>query len=156
MCHFNWLSSRKYGTAWYYPASSKFVSNYFSSFVSFRKIDWHASGFITCVKPASFGLLCAWRGVLILRQHTFRHARWDPLADSRCLTFKTSWMSPLMTCLQNTNCSWKMPLSSFNWNAWCHLARTEVVYHTSSLICLGFCYQGSLIPRLLKRNERFW
>jgi hypothetical protein len=40
----------------------------FYSFVSFRKIDWHASGFITCVEPASFGLLCVWREVLILRQ----------------------------------------------------------------------------------------
>jgi hypothetical protein len=27
------------------------------------------SGFIARVKPASFGLLCAWREVLILRQH---------------------------------------------------------------------------------------
>jgi hypothetical protein len=28
-------------------------------------------GVISRVKPASFGLLCAWREVLILRQHTF-------------------------------------------------------------------------------------
>jgi hypothetical protein len=35
------------------------------------------SGFITRVKPASFGLLCALREVLILCQHTFWHARWD-------------------------------------------------------------------------------
>jgi hypothetical protein len=32
------------------------------------KIDWHASDSATCVKPALFGLLCAWREVLILRQ----------------------------------------------------------------------------------------
>jgi hypothetical protein len=36
------------------------------------------SGFIARVKPASFGLLCIWREVLILLQHTFWHARWDP------------------------------------------------------------------------------
>jgi hypothetical protein len=28
-----------------------------------------------------FGLLSAWREVLILRQHTFWHARWDNLVD---------------------------------------------------------------------------
>jgi hypothetical protein len=34
----------------------------------FHLIDWQAFGSGTCVKPASFGLLCAWRKVLILRQ----------------------------------------------------------------------------------------
>jgi hypothetical protein len=29
------------------------------------------------VKPALFGLLCVWRRVHILRQHTFWHAQWD-------------------------------------------------------------------------------
>jgi hypothetical protein len=48
------------------------------SFVSFRKIDWHALGFSTCVKPASFGLLCAWCEVLILRQQGF-HLDSSPL-----------------------------------------------------------------------------
>jgi hypothetical protein len=43
------------------------------------KIDWYASDSATRVKPALFGLLCAWREVLILRQHTFWHARWDIL-----------------------------------------------------------------------------
>jgi hypothetical protein len=32
------------------------------------KLTGTLSGFITCVKPAPFGLLCGWRGVLILRQ----------------------------------------------------------------------------------------
>jgi hypothetical protein len=64
------------------------------------KLTGTLSGFITRVKPAPFGLLCAWREVLILRQHTFWNAWWDPLANSRCLTFTTSWTSPLMTCLQ--------------------------------------------------------
>jgi hypothetical protein len=36
ICHFNWLYSRKYGTVWYYPASSRFYLT-FSSFVSFRE-----------------------------------------------------------------------------------------------------------------------
>jgi hypothetical protein len=29
------------------------------------------------VKPALFGLLCVWRWVQVLRQHTFWHAWWD-------------------------------------------------------------------------------
>jgi hypothetical protein len=33
------------------------------------KLDWHALDSATCVKPAFFGLLCAWREVLILHQH---------------------------------------------------------------------------------------
>jgi hypothetical protein len=44
------------------------LSNCFSAFVSFRKIDWHDSDLATCVKTALFGLLCAGREVLILRQ----------------------------------------------------------------------------------------
>jgi hypothetical protein len=43
------------------------------------KIDWHALDSATCVKPALFGLLCAWREVLILCQYTFWHTRWDLL-----------------------------------------------------------------------------
>jgi hypothetical protein len=35
------------------------------------KLTGTLSGFITCVKQASFGLLCAWREVLILRQHQY-------------------------------------------------------------------------------------
>jgi hypothetical protein len=33
------------------------------------KLTGTLSGFIARVKPASFGLLCAWREALILRQH---------------------------------------------------------------------------------------
>jgi hypothetical protein len=43
ICLSIWLFGHKYETVWYHPASSKFLSNYFSSFVSFRKIDRHAS-----------------------------------------------------------------------------------------------------------------
>jgi hypothetical protein len=43
ICLSIWRFGRKYGTVWYHPASSNFLSNYFSSFVSFRKIDSHAS-----------------------------------------------------------------------------------------------------------------
>jgi hypothetical protein len=46
------------------------LSNYFISFVNFKKIDCTLSGFIACVKRAPFGLLCAWREVPILRQHS--------------------------------------------------------------------------------------
>jgi hypothetical protein len=38
------------------------------------KLTGTLSGFITRVKPAPFGLLCARREVPILRQHTFWHA----------------------------------------------------------------------------------
>jgi hypothetical protein len=51
----NWLHSRKYGTVWYHPASSRFLSVYFQPLLVSGKIDWHASGFnaqATCVKPA--------------------------------------------------------------------------------------------------------
>jgi hypothetical protein len=65
------------------------------------KLTGTLSGFIARVKPAPFGLLCAWREVPILRQHTFWHAWWDTPIDSRCLTFTTSWMSPLMNYLRN-------------------------------------------------------
>jgi hypothetical protein len=36
ICRSNWLYSRKYGTVWYHPASSRFYLT-FSSFVSFRE-----------------------------------------------------------------------------------------------------------------------
>jgi hypothetical protein len=36
------------------------------------KLTGTLSGIITCVKPASFGLLCAWREELILRQKWYR------------------------------------------------------------------------------------
>jgi hypothetical protein len=90
--------SRKYGTVWYYPASSKLWHLTALSFVNFRKIDWHALEFARVLSQL-FGLLCAWRRVRILRQHTFWHARWDPSVESRCLKSMTSWMSPLMTYL---------------------------------------------------------
>jgi hypothetical protein len=34
--------SRKYGTVWYHPASSKLWHLTTLPFVNFRKIDWHA------------------------------------------------------------------------------------------------------------------
>jgi hypothetical protein len=37
------------------------------------KLTGTLSRFIVRVKPASFGLLCAWRGVLNLRQHLLQH-----------------------------------------------------------------------------------
>jgi hypothetical protein len=42
MCHLIWLFSRKYGTVWYHPASSKLWYLTALSFVNFQeKIDWH-------------------------------------------------------------------------------------------------------------------
>jgi hypothetical protein len=57
------------------------LSNYFQPLSVSGKIDWHASDSAMCVKPALFGLLCGCREVLILRKHTFWHARWDLLVD---------------------------------------------------------------------------
>jgi hypothetical protein len=37
ICHLTWLSSRKYGTVWYHPASSKLWYLIALSFVNFRK-----------------------------------------------------------------------------------------------------------------------
>jgi hypothetical protein len=50
------------------PGKFQVLSNCLSSFVSFKKIDWHASDSAKRVKPALFSLLCAWHEVLILRQ----------------------------------------------------------------------------------------
>jgi hypothetical protein len=78
MCHPIWLLSRKYGTVWYYPASSKLWYLTALSFVNFQeKIDWHVLLLFARVKPALFGLLCVWRRVHVSRQHTFWHAQWD-------------------------------------------------------------------------------
>jgi hypothetical protein len=62
------------------PGKFQVLSNCFHPLSVSGKIDWHASDSATCVKPALFGLLCACE-VLILRQHTFWHARWDILID---------------------------------------------------------------------------
>jgi hypothetical protein len=66
--HFNWLSSRKYGTVWYHPASSKFYLIIFIPLSVSGKLTSTLSGFIARVKPAPCGLLCAWREVPILHQ----------------------------------------------------------------------------------------
>jgi hypothetical protein len=71
ICHLDWLHGRKYGTVWYHPASSMFYLIFFTSLSVSGKIDWYASGFTpgSRVKPVLLGLLCAYREVLILRQH---------------------------------------------------------------------------------------
>jgi hypothetical protein len=56
ICRSNWLYSRKHGTVWYHPASSRFYLTIFILFQFPGKIDWHASGFdarATCVKSAN-------------------------------------------------------------------------------------------------------
>jgi hypothetical protein len=67
--------SRKYGTVWYHPASSKFYLIIFIPLLVSGKLTSTLSGFIARVKPASSGLLCAWREVLILRQHIFKQIK---------------------------------------------------------------------------------
>jgi hypothetical protein len=66
ICHFNWLlavNTELSGTTRQVPC---FIKLFF--------IPLSVSGKLTGFKPAPFGLLCAWREVPILRQHTFWHA----------------------------------------------------------------------------------
>jgi hypothetical protein len=73
--HFNLLSSCKYVSVWYHPASSMFYLTIFIPLSVSEKLTGTLSGFIARVKTASFGLLCAWREVLILRQHVHSDRR---------------------------------------------------------------------------------
>jgi hypothetical protein len=58
MCHLIWLLSRKYGTVWYHPASSKLWYLTLYLLLIFRK-NWLARLSLSVrVKPALFGLLC--------------------------------------------------------------------------------------------------
>jgi hypothetical protein len=70
ICHLTWLSSRKYGTVWYHPASSKLWNLTTLSFVNFQgKLTGTSRDLFAC-EASLFGLLCAWREVQILRQHS--------------------------------------------------------------------------------------
>jgi hypothetical protein len=69
MCHLTWLYSRKYGTVWYDPASSKLWNLITLSFVNFQgKLTGTSWNLLAC-EASLFGLLCAGRRVQILRQH---------------------------------------------------------------------------------------
>jgi hypothetical protein len=74
--------SRKYGTVWYHPASSKLWNLTTLSFVNFQEKLTGTSWNLFACEASSFGLLCAWRRVLILCQRTFWHARWDPSVEN--------------------------------------------------------------------------
>jgi hypothetical protein len=51
------------------------------SFVNFQgKLNGTLWYLLAC-EASLFDLLCAWRRVQILRQHTFWHARWDHLVE---------------------------------------------------------------------------
>jgi hypothetical protein len=72
ICHLTWLSSRKYGTVWYHPTSSKLWYLTTLSFVNFQgKLTGTLWNLLVC-EASLFGLLCAWRRVRILRQHMGR------------------------------------------------------------------------------------
>jgi hypothetical protein len=56
ICHSNWLHSRKYGTVWYHPASSRFylivfILCQFQGKLTGMLLDSDAQA--TCVKPAN-------------------------------------------------------------------------------------------------------
>jgi hypothetical protein len=56
ICRSNWLCSRKYGTVWYYPASSSFYLTFFHPLSVSGKIAGTLPDFdawATCVKPAN-------------------------------------------------------------------------------------------------------
>jgi hypothetical protein len=53
MCHPIWLLSRKYGTVWYHPASSKFWYLTALSFVNFQE-KLTGTSFTLCACEASF------------------------------------------------------------------------------------------------------
>jgi hypothetical protein len=67
MCHLVWLLSRKYGTVWYHPASSKLWYLTALSFVNFQEKLTGTSPLLSArVKPACsaccvFGARCAFR-----------------------------------------------------------------------------------------------
>jgi hypothetical protein len=103
ICHLTWISSRKYGTVWYHPASSKLWNLITLSFVNFQgKLTGTSCDLFAC-EASLFGLLCAWREVQILRQHTFWHAQWDHSRKSRCLISVTLWMLTSRTSLRNSS-----------------------------------------------------
>jgi hypothetical protein len=61
ICHLIWLYSRKYGTVWYHPASSKLWNLTTLSFVNFQgKLTGTSCDLYMC-EASLFGLLCAWR-----------------------------------------------------------------------------------------------
>jgi hypothetical protein len=64
--------SRKYGTIWYHPASSKLWNLTTLSFVNFQEKLTGTSWNLFACEASLFGLLCAWRRVLILCQQTRR------------------------------------------------------------------------------------
>jgi hypothetical protein len=101
-----------------------------------------------------FGLLCAWREVLILRQHTFWHARWD------ILLIKMPDIQDVMdVTLEELSTEQQLQLKEaidqFQQKCLMSFSNTEVVCHTSSLTCQEFYYQENLIPHLLRRNRKF-
>jgi hypothetical protein len=72
---------------WYHPASSKFCLTILFPLSVSGKLTGTLSGFIACVKPASFGLLCAWREVLILRQQGVDTNTWKKMTGFRGIMF---------------------------------------------------------------------
>jgi hypothetical protein len=59
MCHPSWLFSRKYGTVWYHPASSKLWYLTALSFVNFQE-KLTGMSFTLCAWEASFVRLAVW------------------------------------------------------------------------------------------------
>jgi hypothetical protein len=57
MCHFAWLFSRKYGTVWYHPASSKLWYLTVLSFVNFQE-KLTGTSFALCACEASSPACC--------------------------------------------------------------------------------------------------
>jgi hypothetical protein len=80
MCHLAWLSSRKYGTVWYHPASSKRWYLTTLPFVNFQeKLTGTSSALCAC--EASFVRLA----VCLALSALFASTAVFPLANARAL-----------------------------------------------------------------------
>jgi hypothetical protein len=92
MCHLVWLLSRKYGTVWYYPASSKLWYLTSLSFVNFQeKLTGTSSLLFARAKPAFRLAVCLTLGALFASTPADR-----PPAAADC-------PKPLPTKTQNQN-----------------------------------------------------
>jgi hypothetical protein len=80
MCYPIWLFSRKYGTVWYYPASSKLWYLTALSFVNFQE-KLTGTSFVLCACEASFVRLAVWLALSALFASTTATRQWFPDID---------------------------------------------------------------------------
>jgi hypothetical protein len=76
MCHLDWLPSRKYGTVWYHPTSSKLWYLTALSFVNFQE-KLTGTSFTLCACEASFVRLAVCLALMhfLRQQHVLKDAK---------------------------------------------------------------------------------